>query len=185
MLCIEISHPENLCRIAAMDALPVIFSLVLMSLILAPSSATDQSKTVETQCQGLVSYKLELEGRWSDKVFPKQYPYHRPPAQWSKLIGEYRYSKKLAILYFGENWEIFVMGGKRGQFQFHPHGLTHNWWQKSRNLTSLHSGSPTHLDLYLLSGSSRGKWGPGLGPDGSPGGARYNLVLVLLRKVTK
>ena len=33
-------------------------------------------------------YKLTFHGQWSKKVFYKHYPMYRPPAQWSKIIGE-------------------------------------------------------------------------------------------------
>ena len=48
---------------------------------------------VMTACQppsspeSLAVYKLVLETHWSEKMFPKQYPQWRPPAQWSKTIG--------------------------------------------------------------------------------------------------
>lgn len=38
--------------------------------------------------KGPASYILVFTGHWSPQAFPKQYPLFRPPAQWSKLIGE-------------------------------------------------------------------------------------------------
>ena len=35
----------------------------------------------------LAVYQIVLETHWSEKIFPKQYPQWRPPAQWSKTIG--------------------------------------------------------------------------------------------------
>jgi len=35
----------------------------------------------------LAVYQIVLETNWSEKIFPKQYPQWRPPAQWSKTIG--------------------------------------------------------------------------------------------------
>ena len=37
----------------------------------------------------LTVYRINLQTAWSPKLFPKQYPEWRPPAQWSKLIGIY------------------------------------------------------------------------------------------------
>ena len=39
----------------------------------------------------LAVYKLTFETYWDRKTFPRQYPEWRPPAQWSKLVGEYFY----------------------------------------------------------------------------------------------
>lgn len=37
----------------------------------------------------LTVYKVVLHTFWSRDKFPKHYPDWRPPAQWSKLVGEY------------------------------------------------------------------------------------------------
>ena len=36
----------------------------------------------------LAVYSLALRTEWAEDRFPKQYPQWRPPAQWSKTIGE-------------------------------------------------------------------------------------------------
>ena len=36
----------------------------------------------------LIVYRVYLNTMWNRDVFPKQYPEWRPPAQWSKLVGE-------------------------------------------------------------------------------------------------
>lgn len=33
-------------------------------------------------------YQLTFTGKWSRSAFPKQYPVHRPPAQWSNIVGK-------------------------------------------------------------------------------------------------
>lgn len=33
-------------------------------------------------------YQLIFTGKWSRSAFPKQYPVHRPPAQWSNIVGK-------------------------------------------------------------------------------------------------
>ena len=37
----------------------------------------------------LAIYKIELEGHWSQELFPKHYPLVRPPAHFSKTFGEF------------------------------------------------------------------------------------------------
>ena len=37
----------------------------------------------------LAVYKIRLETFWSEERFPKQYPQWRPPAQWSKTVGQF------------------------------------------------------------------------------------------------
>ena len=46
--------------------------------------------TLATSCPPdmLAVYSLALRTEWSEDRFPKQYPQWRPPAQWSKTIGE-------------------------------------------------------------------------------------------------
>lgn len=36
----------------------------------------------------LTTYRVVLHTFWTREMFPKHYPEWRPPAQWSKLIGE-------------------------------------------------------------------------------------------------
>ena len=36
----------------------------------------------------VAEYKLTFYGAWSKEKFPRMYPRYRPPAQWSKLVGE-------------------------------------------------------------------------------------------------
>lgn len=36
----------------------------------------------------LTGYSVAMAAHWSPRDFPKHYPEWRPPAQWSKLIGE-------------------------------------------------------------------------------------------------
>ncbi|KAL0973957.1 hypothetical protein UPYG_G00213410 [Umbra pygmaea] len=45
--------------------------------------------TVDPVCTAdtTAKYSLSFTGMWSQNAFPKQYPIHRPPAQWSPLIG--------------------------------------------------------------------------------------------------
>ena len=42
----------------------------------------------ECSSNRLVLYKVIFRTNWSRKLFPRQYPEWRPPAQWSKVVGE-------------------------------------------------------------------------------------------------
>jgi len=50
----------------------------------------------------LAVYKLVLETHWNEKMFPKQYPQWRPPAQWSKTIG-YSHSGDMSLFRAGSS----------------------------------------------------------------------------------
>ena len=63
--------------------LPVIMMEILLMLLLSVMTAGQPPCSPES----LAVYKLVLETHWSEKMFPKQYPQWRPPAQWSKTIG--------------------------------------------------------------------------------------------------
>lgn len=39
----------------------------------------------------MAEYELAFHGGWSEHVYPRMFPKYRPPAQWSKLIGEYKH----------------------------------------------------------------------------------------------
>lgn len=44
---------------------------------------------VGKQCQPdhLTVYKVILHTYWNERLFPKHFPQWRPPAQWTKLVG--------------------------------------------------------------------------------------------------
>ena len=56
---------------------------VLVAVLVAPG-------TLASSCPPdmLAVYSLALRTEWAEDRFPKQYPQWRPPAQWSKTIGE-------------------------------------------------------------------------------------------------
>lgn len=74
--------------------------VVLLSLCLASAGPLKPLNGTECAAKGPASYILVFTGHWSPQAFPKQYPLFRPPAQWSKLIGEkLRKSWKVAGLF--------------------------------------------------------------------------------------
>lgn len=62
--------------------------VVLLSLCLTSADPLKPLNGTECTAKGPASYILVFTGHWSPQAFPKQYPLFRPPAQWSKLIGE-------------------------------------------------------------------------------------------------
>ena len=62
--------------------------VVLLKLCLAFAGPLRPLNGTECTAKGPASYILVFTGHWSPQAFPKQYPLFRPPAQWSKLIGE-------------------------------------------------------------------------------------------------
>lgn len=76
--------------------------VVLLKLCITFAGPLRPLNGTECTAKGPASYILVFTGHWSPQAFPKQYPLFRPPAQWSKLIGEkdcYR-TKKLVIKTF-------------------------------------------------------------------------------------
>lgn len=72
--------------------------VVLLKLCLASTGPWQPLNGTECTAKGPASYILVFTGHWSPQAFPKQYPLFRPPAQWSKLIGEKAYwGQKLII----------------------------------------------------------------------------------------
>ena len=62
--------------------------VVLLKPCLAPAGPAKPLNGTECRASGPASYILVFTGHWSQQAFPKQYPMFRPPAQWSKLVGE-------------------------------------------------------------------------------------------------
>lgn len=62
--------------------------VVLLNLRLTSAGPLQPLNGTECGAKGPASYILVFTGHWSPQAFPKQYPLFRPPAQWSKLIGE-------------------------------------------------------------------------------------------------
>lgn len=52
------------------------------------SASRDLQSGIKCSPEKLTVYRVYLHTMWSREAFPKQYPEWRPPAQWSKLIGE-------------------------------------------------------------------------------------------------
>ena len=61
----------------------VVAVLAVVAVLVAPG-------TLASSCPPdmLAVYSLALRTEWAEDRFPKQYPQWRPPAQWSKTIGE-------------------------------------------------------------------------------------------------
>ena len=87
------------CRLTAMGPVPVpggrALLLVALALALAlaagwPQGAQAAQAGQDATCQPdkLTVYKVVMHTFWSRDRFPKHYPDWRPPAQWSKVIGE-------------------------------------------------------------------------------------------------
>lgn len=57
----------------------------------AAVAAAPPSPPADSSCQPdkLTVYKMVMHTFWSRDRFPKHYPDWRPPAQWSKVIGEW------------------------------------------------------------------------------------------------
>jgi hypothetical protein len=66
------------------------FSFKRMFFILLSATSLISLVQTDEDCQSnrLVVYKVIFSTFWDRKQFPKQYPEWRPPAQWSKLVGE-------------------------------------------------------------------------------------------------
>lgn len=62
--------------------------IALLKLCLTFAGPLRPLNGTECTAKGPASYILVFTGHWSPQAFPKQYPLFRPPAQWSKLIGE-------------------------------------------------------------------------------------------------
>lgn len=54
----------------------------------SPITSPKDKTSLQCDLDKLLVYKVTLATHWSRTLFPKQYPEWRPPAQWSKLIGE-------------------------------------------------------------------------------------------------
>ena len=63
-------------------------SLALLAMFSALVAAGPHSRDACTPGK-LVIYKAVVDTFWSKERFPKQYPLWRPPAQFSKFLGEY------------------------------------------------------------------------------------------------
>lgn len=68
---------------------------VLLKLCLTLAGPLRPLNGTECTARGPASYILVFTGHWSPQAFPKQYPLFRPPAQWSKLMGESHAKKVL------------------------------------------------------------------------------------------
>lgn len=62
--------------------------VVLLKLCLTFAGPLRPLNGTECSAKSPASYILVFTGHWSPQAFPKQYPLFRPPAQWSKLLGE-------------------------------------------------------------------------------------------------
>ena len=66
-----------------------LLSKVITGLLIINGLNTFHSVT-SSECSSnrLVLYKVIFRTNWNRKLFPRQYPEWRPPAQWSKVVGE-------------------------------------------------------------------------------------------------
>lgn len=66
-------------------------SLFIVVVALACQTLSTLAESLETDGCGygeIVRYNITFVAEWSPRKFPKMFPRYRPPAQWSKLIGE-------------------------------------------------------------------------------------------------
>ena len=63
-------------------------SAILFVFSLSCAAASPVSSGTECDADKLAVYRVVFDTFWDRETFPKQYPEWRPPAQWSKLIGE-------------------------------------------------------------------------------------------------
>ena len=65
-------------------------STMILVLTLCASLADASTDSTGTKCDPdkLALYRVVFNTFWDRETFPRQYPEWRPPAQWSKLIGE-------------------------------------------------------------------------------------------------
>ena len=52
------------------------------------AAASGDSAGRECDADKLAVYRVVFNTFWDRETFPRQYPEWRPPAQWSKMIGE-------------------------------------------------------------------------------------------------
>ena len=61
---------------------------LVLSLVMSPATASTDSTEAKCDTDKLALYRVVFNTFWDRETFPRQYPEWRPPAQWSKLIGE-------------------------------------------------------------------------------------------------
>lgn len=85
-------------------AAALLFAAVAVSQTTVPQTSVTQTPGPDLGAcppDKLTAYRVVLHTFWTREMFPKHYPEWRPPAQWSKLIGESEYlltRKALRIL---------------------------------------------------------------------------------------
>ncbi|XP_041116431.1 spondin-2-like [Polyodon spathula] len=62
-------------------------SVSLLSFLFSINGVLSGDKGTICQGSNTASYSLTFHAEWNPTNFPKQYPTHRPPAQWSRLFG--------------------------------------------------------------------------------------------------
>ncbi|RXM36652.1 Spondin-2 [Acipenser ruthenus] len=67
--------------------LPDSVSLLSLQFLFSINGVLSGDKETTCQCSNTASYSLTFHAEWNPTTFPKQYPTHRPPAQWSRLFG--------------------------------------------------------------------------------------------------
>lgn len=84
----SVKHTEKIYEINMSYAVCVCFALcvIIASVLSAPIQPVENEPC---QPDKLTVYKVVLHTFWSREKFPKHYPDWRPPAQWSKVFGEY------------------------------------------------------------------------------------------------
>ena len=67
--------------------LRLLLKVVAGTLIISALNDFVTVQSSECNSNRLVLYKVIFQTHWSTKLFPRQYPEWRPPAQWSKVVG--------------------------------------------------------------------------------------------------
>lgn len=71
--------------IADIDMARLLLVMLLPALAAAATGETDVCNPDK-----MTVYKMVLHTYWTREKFPKHYPDWRPPAQWSKVYGEFK-----------------------------------------------------------------------------------------------
>lgn len=73
----------------ASGKLMLLCAIVLVCSVMSMGAPYPEAGGEPCQPDKLTVYKVVLQTFWTRDQFPKHYPDWRPPAQWSKLVGEY------------------------------------------------------------------------------------------------
>ena len=68
-------------------SIQLLFKVIVGLQIVSVLTSFKGVQSSECPSSRLVRYKLVFQTYWNRKLFPRQYPEWRPPAQWSKVVG--------------------------------------------------------------------------------------------------